>query len=307
MKKANKPILITGSHRSGTTWVGENLTLAPRTRYIHEPFNIGEKISVINTVLNYWFEYICDENASQYKSAVDKVIYHQYPLFHNLAKASTIKDIAKIFRDQLITLKHKTKRNIPVVKDPIALFSAEWLSKEYEMHVLVMIRHPAAFCSSLKIKNWMFDFNNFLKQPLLMDKYLGEFKDEIHEFTKEKKPIIDQAILLWNCIHHTINIYQNNHQDWLFMKHEDLSNNPLKGFESIYKRFGLEFTPKVKLGILESSGSHNPKEQKIGSEFKRDSKANIKNWKKRLDTEEINNINTKTDKISRIFYGDDEW
>ena len=31
------PILVTGSHRSGSTWVGKMLSVAPHVAYIHEP------------------------------------------------------------------------------------------------------------------------------------------------------------------------------------------------------------------------------------------------------------------------------
>lgn len=72
------------------------------------------------------------------------------------------------------------------------------------MNVLVQVRHPAAFCSSLKVKDWEFDFNNFLRQPLLIENYLYPFRDEIQEFAERKRNIIEQGILLWNCIHHTI-------------------------------------------------------------------------------------------------------
>ena len=33
------PILVTGAHRSGTTWVGKMLALAPGIGYVHEPFS----------------------------------------------------------------------------------------------------------------------------------------------------------------------------------------------------------------------------------------------------------------------------
>ena len=32
-----KPILVTGSHRSGSTWVGKMLATSPSVNYIHEP------------------------------------------------------------------------------------------------------------------------------------------------------------------------------------------------------------------------------------------------------------------------------
>jgi hypothetical protein len=170
-----------------------------------------------------------------------------------------------------------------------------------------MLRHPAAFCSSLKIKNWEFDFSNFLNQPLLMEKYLHPFVDEIREYTEHKKGVIEQGILLWNCIHHTIEIYKKEFPDWLFIRHEDLSADPINQFRSIYQKFGLEFTQKAKRTILESSGAHNPVEQQARSEFARNSVENINNWKTRLSQEEIALIRDKTSGIAGLFYINDEW
>lgn len=140
-----------------------------------------------------------------------------------------------------------------------------------------------------------------------MEKYLCAFEQEIHEFAKKEKSVIDQAILLWNCIYYTVKTYQQNHSEWLFVRHEDLSNDPLGNFEFIYKEFGLDFTPRVKSGILRSSGPHNPTEQQPGKEYKRNSKENINNWKKRLSPEEIEIIKIKTNELSSTFYEDHEW
>lgn len=305
MKESRKPILVTGSHRSGTTWAGKNLALAPNTGYIHEPFNIDIHLGVVGKPFRHWFQYISDENFPgqyQYKEALDRVIGYRYPLLDNLARNRTLKGAKRIWKDQKHTLIHKMKSNTPIVKDPIAFFSADWLARRYDMNVLVMIRHPAAFCSSLKIKKWAFNFNNFLAQPLLMERYLSPFEDEIRACAQEEKDIIDQGILLWNCIHHTVAVYQREHPEWVFARHEDLSSDPEGYFESIFQKFELDFTPEVKAAITQNSGSHNPAEQQADDEFKRDSKKNITNWKTRLSAEEIAHILDKTRAISSTFY-----
>lgn len=193
------------------------------------------------------------------------------------------------------------------MKDPIALFSAEWLHKKYNMNVLVLIRHPAAFCSSLKIKKWEFDFNNFTRQPLLMEKYLYPFEKEIHEFTKNKKNIIEQGILLWKCFHSTIKIYQGKYPQWLFVRHKDLSVDPVNQFRPIYKELGLEFTQEVKEVIHANSGAQNPVEQTEENEFIRNSRKTITNWMTRLSQEEIHQIRLKTSEIASSFYTDKDW
>lgn len=307
MSKVRKPILVTGSHRSGTTWTGKNLSYAPHTGYIHEPFNVDRQFNYVQKPFSYWFQYICEENEHKHKETLDKVMHYQYPLLDNLARIRTFKNAARVFVDQGITLIHKIKNDTPIVKDPIAFFSADWLCNRYRMNVLILIRHPAAFCSSLKLKNWTFNFNNFLNQPLLIDKYLYVFEEEIREYAQDEKHIIEQAILLWNCIHYTVKVYQQDHPEWLFVRHEDLSNDPLRRFKSIYSKFDLDFTSSVQSRILESSGSHNPTEQQACNEFKRNSKENIMNWKRRLSSEEIDNIKTKTKKLSSEFYEDHEW
>ena len=216
-------------------------------------------------------------------------------------------DVADILRDQSRFFRYRRQRCRPLVKGPLAFFSAEWLHNVFNMNILIMIRHPAAFCSSLKIKNWQFDFKHFLAQPLLMETYLARFADEIRDQAENRKDIIEQAILLWNCIHHTIAVYQKTHPAWLFVRHEDLSRDPLKQFRSIYDAFDLKFTNQVMRKILASSGAHNPVEQQVGNEFVRNSQQNIKNWKKRLTAREVDLIRLKTADIAASFYPDETW
>lgn len=302
-----KPILVTGSHRSGTTWTGKMLAEAPRTAYIHEPFNINASMLTEN-IFEHWFQYVCEDNAYRYQKGLMNLINFHYPLRLSLTKAKTAKNIIKIAMNQGRMLYFRARNCTPIVKDPIAVFSAAWLAETFDMNVVVLIRHPAAFCSSLKIKNWKYDFSHFLNQPLVMSQYLSRFEDDIREYSANEVDIISQAILLWNCIHHTIGIYQNKHPEWMFVKHETLSSDPVSQFHRMYEFLGLEFTPEVKSSISESSGSHNPTEQQSGSnEFIRNSKENISNWKSRLTQDEIQRIKKETCEISELFYTESDW
>ncbi len=306
-KSGRRPILVTGSHRSGTTWAGRNLALAPNTGYIQEPFNVEEGFPYYESPLDHWFQCVCEENGEEYREAIDRVIRFRYPLLRNLLHSSSPRDVARALRDCWRMLLHRLAGRVPIVKDPIAFFSAEWLCSTYGMRVLVLVRHPAAFCSSLKIKGWGFDFSNFLDQPLLMERYLGRFEEEIREQAEVKRSIMEQAILLWRCIYGTVGLYAREHPEWLYVRHEDLSVDPLGEFESLFDELGLEFTRDVREGILESSGSHNPAEQRPGDEFRRDSRANVENWKRRLDPAEVRRIRTGTEDVWVEFYDDSEW
>ena len=301
-----KTILVTGSHRSGTTWAGNILASAPQVAYIHEPFNINP--TLFNPLdLEYWFEYVCEYNETNYCDKIESLISFNYPLANSLEKKVLIRDVVKIYRNYFRFSYFRLKNYRPIVKDPIAIFSASWLAQKFDTNVLVMIRHPAAFCSSVKLKGWEFDFSCFLKQPLLMEHYLKGFEAQIREQVANKNDVISQAALLWNCIHHVIGLYQKEHPEWLFVKHEDLSLDPIAQFQKIYQSFNLEFTKQTQSLILASSGEHNPVEQEIDNEFVRNSKANIVNWKNRLDEAEIQFIKDKTCHVAKKFYDESDW
>ena len=54
MKKSSQPIIISGSPRSGSTWIGRVLSQHPETKYVHEPFNVGIKRD--DSPLSLWQE-----------------------------------------------------------------------------------------------------------------------------------------------------------------------------------------------------------------------------------------------------------
>jgi hypothetical protein len=283
------------------------LAQAPGTGYIHEPFNIEFIPDGVAKPFPNWFQYVDDDNAEDYVSYLSDVIDFKYPVFRALIASQSSRDVARAIRYGARAVVHRARRDRAIVKDPIAIFSAEWMAKEFDMDMLVMIRHPAAFCSSLKLKDWRFDFNNFLRQPKIMDRTLWKFEKEIRDYSAVQHDIISQGILLWNCIHQLIAIYRNDHHNWLFVKHEDVSVDPVLRFRAIYESLGLDFTPRAESAIVNSSGAHNPAESTRRRETLRDSKKNIRNWEKRLTDHEIAQIRDCTTELFHQFYAASDW
>ncbi len=175
------------------------------------------------------------------------------------------------------------------------------------MDVVVLIRHPAAFASSLKNLNWTHPFSHFLEQSLLMKDHLYPFEKEIREYAKRKHDIIDQATLLWRLMYHIVLKYKRSHKDWIFVRHEDLSTDPLSGFRNIFERLSLEFSEPVKDIIKKHSNSANPADPSDQASIRRNSKLNIYNWKNRLTRSEIKRIRDNVRDISDFFYSDEDW
>ena len=303
-------ILVTGAHRSGSTWVGRMLAHSREVQYIHEPFNLKCRPGICKAKFNQWYSYVDTdiENYRDIHAALSDTLSFRYSLGAELEDISTPKDIVKTIRDYAQMGRGRLFQLRPLMKDPLALFSAEWLSNNFDMDVVILIRHPAAFVSSLKVKGWSFPFAHLLEQPSLIERYLDLFRDEIYDFSKNEKDIISQAVLLWKITHHVISKYQENHPNWLYLRHEDLSRNPLNEFSTLYEDLSLEYTSKIQSKIKASSGSTNPIETSRNiHNVKRDSVTNIWNWQKRLNKKDIYRIYDEVGDISSLFYQDKDW
>ena len=194
----------------------------------------------------------------------------------------------------------------PLIKDPLAFFSSEWLNEQFNVLPILIIRHPAAFVSSVIKQNWEQPFEHFTKQKGFVKEKLAPFKDQIEEYSIKKYPLIDQAILIWNIVHYQMKNYMNTYPNWYFIKHETLSLDPVGEFKKIYDYAKIPFTDNVKDKIIAYSGLSNEKVL-FDKKVKRNSKKNITAWKERLKSEEIKYIYDNVKEHSKDFYDDNEW
>ena len=271
-----RPMLITGSPRSGTTWVGRMVNFSPRVFYISEFFSPekGKHFGIGRGNFKNWFVYINHENGYLYHQKVKNAIEMKYDFFYKILHVRAFNDLQWILGECGNIAKTYFARGATLFKDPFAIFSAEWLAGIFNMNVLILIRHPAAFVSSMKRMNWKFDFNNFLDQPLLMKNLLNDFESEINDCARGKLDFMTQTAILWKIIYSIVLKYKSDHSDWLFLKHEDISREPIKKFKLIYKNFGLNFSRKITEKIKEYTSEKNPIEAAGNETFflKRNSK-----------------------------------
>ena len=316
------PILVTGAHRSGTTWVGRMLSADRNTAYISEPLNVLHRRGVYHTNVPHWYQYITEENEEQYLPAFQQLLNFRYHLFSELGSLRSRKDLLRMGRDLFAFMNGKLRGQRPLLKDPFAVFSTPWFAQKLNCQVVITIRHPAGFASSLKRLNWPFDFHDLLNQPMLMRDHLETDRTDMESMQADD--IVGQSALLWRMIYRSVHTTlqhgerkTNNLQGdarslfphFKIVRHEDLSLDPVTGYKSLYESLGLTFDEKARDTILNSSSSENPTElskKKVHS-VKLDSRANLNNWKKHLSIEEITRIRKMTGDVSHFFYSDNEW
>jgi hypothetical protein len=303
----HNPILVTGTHRSGTTWVGKMLAADALTAYISEPLNVLHRPGVFHTKVTHWYQYVCEENESEFLPAFEELMEFDYRLWEEIRSLRSRKDFLRMGHDFFIFYNGLMRGQRVLMKDPFAVFSTPWFAKRLNCKVVITVRHPAAFASSLKLLNWPFDFQDLLNQPLLMRDHLERYRDQMQSIKPDD--LIGQAALLWKMIYRSVHAASELNPDFIIVRHEDLSRDPVPGYHDLYRLLGLEFTQRVEKIILNSSSSENPMElsRKKVHGFKLDSRANLDKWKKRLTVEEIDRVYKMTEEVSSLYYSSEEW
>jgi hypothetical protein len=303
------PILVTGSHRSGTTWVGKMLALSGSMAYIHEPFSPLRSPGWLGVRIPHWYLYVCPENEAPYLPAVRRLLALRYPLARDLRLRPRPRVLGQMALEWPRSLAARARRARALLKDPIALFSAEWLADRFEARPVVMIRHPAAFAGSLKRLDWQFEFRNWAEQPLLLRDHLEPFEEQVLDQASRPRDLIDQAILLWNAIHHVIGTYRHRHPDWIFLKYEDLAGAPAVGFEELARRLEIPWGEAARARVVRFSSDRNVKEVPAWQHrrVKRDSRAARSSWVRRLTDEERDRVRAGTAEVASRFYSEAEW
>jgi len=308
-----KPILVTGPHRSGTTWVGRMLTVSPALYYVHEPFNPNHPpgYGICNIRFKTWFKYITEENQKKYLRPIQDMLDGKYSLFRDLKTVRSMRTLKKVQKRAKLLKSYQAQHRTPLIKDPIALFSAQWIYKKLDCQIVVMIRHPAAFINSLRRLGWHFDFSFFLDQPLLLRDLLPGYEDELRmEQEKLASPgyfsFVKHGAMLWKLMYQVIRYYQENYPDWQFLRHEDVSSQPITEFRRLYASLGLDWNQEIEQTIIQNCTSANSASSRF-NDTNRDSQQEIRKYKLRLTASEIDQIREITQDISSHFYSDEEW
>jgi hypothetical protein len=305
------PILVTGSHRSGTTWVGRMLCLSREAHGIHEPFNPAYPRSWLADPPANWFHHVEVDSASEPMfGQVEALLSLRPPLRAMAARSKSPRHLAATAREGATALAAQRAGRRPLLKDPIAFFSAEWLERQFDAEVVVLVRHPAAFASSLKRLRWTFDFTNLTRQPALLTGLLAPFAEEVERAAADPMPdVIDQSILLWRLLSATADDYRTRHPDWRVLRYEDVAGDPLPSFERLYGDLGLTWSERVVDGVHRYSGDQNsavvPDRDKGG--VRRSSVAAMWTWQSRLTGDEVARVRAGTEEEASLFYGSVDW
>ena len=255
--------------------------------------------------LGVWFSHYQSSDQKQEISAAFNNLFNATPLRYAANQCAVARpgiDIplrfTKSFVDKLLL------RPRILVKDPIALLSAEWLYKTYDLDVIVLIRNPISFVGSMKAAGWDFPVENLFKQKSLMTEWLNQFAALIESMINDPDnyDINDRLALLWNALHVVILRYQNQYPKWLFIKYEDIAMNPVIGFSRIFDYLRLGLNRDILDYIKCYTSAENSTEPFSTAYRPRDPASCLHNWRERLSDHEVERVKIATSGVARVVY-----
>lgn len=309
IEQDRQPILVSGVHRSGTTWVGKMLAASPRVTYISEPLNVWHRPGVMRVPTEHWYAYVCEDNQEEYLAAFQEMLSFKYHFSAEVQSIASGKDLLRFGRDWWIFWTGRIKSQLPLIKDPFAVFSSLWFNSFLGCRVVIVVRHPAAVTSSLVKLGWDFDFRDLLDQPLLMRDWLEPYRGEMEKLLSSTGDLIARSCLLWRMVYQSVHRMVGQLPGLSVIRHEDLSINPQTRFKQLYGELGLEYTPKVQDKIKAASSGDNPKEtsrSKVHS-VRIDSQSAVSSWQRRFSSADIDRIKMLTKDVAPLYYSNEDW
>jgi hypothetical protein len=284
------------------------LALAPAVGYINEPFNPHHQRGVCACEFPLWFQYVNRDNEHRFKRHLGAMLAFRYRLVPQLTHTRSLDDVESLLRDGYTFARSRARHARALVKDPIAAFSASWLSTTFGMATVVLVRHPAAFAASLERLGWSHRFEDFLAQPALMEEQLYAFEGEITDMVKGDHDIIDQASLLWRLVYSVLLKYRTAHPAWIFVRQEDLARDPVGGFAELYRQLGLDYSQRIVDQVRwYSSGSSTLEANAPPHAIRRDSQQTTASWRWRLSKEQQFRLRSQVEQQASEFYTVAEW
>jgi hypothetical protein len=309
MKTANW-IFVTGTPRSGTTFVGKVLSLPLAVNYVHEPFNPHSGLEGIDGL--YLYERTSDSHAAVHGDVIDRIFKHDFtfktayfksdPHWKTMIKRVVGPRSAWSRRFAKLNPFHRTM----VIKDPIGCLLTEYLVEHYDVKPVIMFRHPVAVVASNLRLGWEMNLDPIREQHELVQDY---FSDDLEFLYAPRSDAVEETAAAWRALSQVLLKQASRHPDWILLRHEDLSRNPVEHFRALYRTLGLPWSPRIERRVIRLTSRENPVAAPNGQvhQFKRNSAELFNHGLKSLSKEQREKIYEITRDVALQFYPEESF
>jgi hypothetical protein len=314
------PILLTGMHRSGGSWVAKMIEGGGGVVHVNEPFNRRHPPGLTPGILNVppprAYQHVGPHNEAEHLGGFRNMCELRYDLIAELRTNHGLYDLAKAAKYLTAFTYGRVRGMRTLIDDPYMVFAAEWLADRLDCRVVMLVRHPAGIVSSLKRigPGWADNLPDIAAQPELIARYLRDHADDLQRAAREPLDPVGHGALLWLLIHSAIAQQAERHPEFVVVRYEDLAMDPEAGFRDLYERIGLPYTARaenaVRSGSMAGPAARTNPWGRVGlgrtAYQPMDSRANAWAWRERLAPGEAAQIIAATRPVAERFYRADE-
>ncbi len=211
-----KSILISGTGRSGTTWLSEIVNYRNEYRDIFEPFN-SKKLS-----------YLAAFGDRPYLRP-HEVRPDLRQLAHQVLSGGIRSAWTERFNRRFVA--HQR-----LIKDIRTNLMLKWLHCNFPgMPIVLMMRHPCAVAYSYEKEGWRGAVGPLLAQENLMQDFLGPYKAEV----ENARDAFERAIFIW-CIETLVPLTQFRSDEVHLVFYENLLLDPKNELDRLFTYLGKE-------------------------------------------------------------------
>jgi hypothetical protein len=257
-----KSILVAGTARSGTTWLGDLIASQIPCRVLFEPFNP-------DLVAEYrgfhYFQYMRPGT--------------EHPEFGAFAQKVFTGKIRNRWIDRQ---NERIRSEYRIIKEIRINLALKWLHDNFPVvPILLLIRHPCAVVASRMELDWATDSDiaALLSQPDLLDDHLGPY----FYLIKNAKTAEEKHAIIWS-VSNLVPLKQFKDHELKVVYYENLCIQPLTEMTSIFDSIGQKSVDSVIDTIDRPSQTTRVTSALVTGSDK------LSSWRKKLSPSQIDNI-----------------
>lgn len=294
----SRPLLLVGIPRSGTTWTMQVLGADPNLHPVLEPDNEGTSAPAI------WGKKAAGRFPALQPGDHDQRYHELWSwVLEGAPRSLRLRVAAQILRP--VQPPGRTRflqgRRVPLmtvagaiashpgrgtpsglrnqrllVKSVHAPLALEWLAEEFDIDVLVLLRHPGNVLSSWLTLNLNEQFVRLEENPAVRARLLDSWG-----VAAPGPDPLERMIFSIGVLSTALEAAVSRHPRWLIRTHEQLCGDPSQEFKKLYADLGLTWSEAVERYLV---GNDRPGE---GFLTQRVAAALPDNWKRRLTSDQI--------------------
>jgi hypothetical protein len=293
-------ILISGMHRSGTTFAGRILSKAPKVTPLHEPFNAKFGLEGVKSIYQL-------EGGKEFDSNFEKVRDLDFRVSQKADGDDFVKGMVRYFiggrtsidryKARLDTRLYGGGRKL-LIKDPFLMAMAGYLSEKYSVKSLITVRHPVAVWNSIKRMGWKLDFGR-IQGALFFEKFSRYSQQELKGMGE-----VEKFSVLYDMLYRSAFLDSKLSNSVKLVKHEDICFDPQLKFEELALFLGVRVTSGMReeVDVLTRGEAAEITNEKLHN-FTRDSKALSWSWCKYPESKDERIIAEITGGVVEQLYG----